>query len=58
MDPRYMDTYVELLSIASYFRFMCLNINVHFFHFIVNLFQKGELSLSLRVLKPLYTLEI
>ena len=58
MDPRYMDTSLELLSIASYFRFMCLNKKVHFYHFIVTLFKKGELSLSLQVLKPLYTLEI
>ena len=53
-----MDTSPELLSIASYFRFLCLNKKVHFYPFIVNFFQKGEMSLSLRVLKPLYTLEI
>ena len=58
MDPRYIDTSPELLSIASYFRFMCLNKKVHFYPFIVNFFPKGELSLSLGVLKPLYTLEI
>ena len=58
MDHRYMETSLELLSIASYFRFMCLNKNVCSYPFIVNFFQMGELSLSLGVLKPLYTLEI
>ena len=58
MDPCYMNTSLELLSLASYFRFMWLNKKVHSYPFIVNFFQKGELSLSLGVLKPLYTLEI
>ena len=57
MDPRYMDTYLELISIASYFRFMCLNKKLCSHPFIVNFFQKDELSLSLGVLKPLYTFE-
>ena len=58
MDPRYMDTSLELLSIASYFRFMLLNKNVRSYPFLVNFFQKGELNLSLGVLKPFYTFEI
>ena len=57
MDPCYMGTFLECLSIASYFRFMCLNKKVRSYPFIVNFFQNGELSLSLRVLKPLYTFE-
>ena len=47
MDPHYMDTSLKILSIASYFRFMCLNKKVGFYPFIVNFFKKGELSLSL-----------
>ena len=58
MDSRYMETSLLLLSIASYFRFMCLNKKVRSYPFIVNFFQMSELSLSLGVLKPLYTLEI
>ena len=47
MDPHYMDISQELLIIASYFRFMCLNKKVCSYPYIVNFFQKGELSLSL-----------
>ena len=57
MDPRYMDTFLESLSIASYFGFMCLDKKVRSYPLIVNFFQKGELSLCLGVLKPLYTFE-
>ena len=49
MDPRYMDTSLNLLTIASYFMFMCLNKKVRFYPFIVKFFQNGELSLSLGV---------
>ena len=53
MDPCYIGTSLELLSIASYFRFMRLNKKVHSYPFIVSLFHKREFSLSLGVLKPL-----
>ena len=57
MDPCYKDTFLEILSIASYFR-VVLNKRVCSYPFLVYFFQKNELSLSLGVLKPCFILEI
>ena len=45
MDPRYMDTFLELLNIASYYLFRSLNKKVHSQPIFFNLFQISELSL-------------
>ena len=58
MDPGYMETSLEYLSVASYFRFYELNTKVCSYPCLVNFFQRSELSLILGVLKPLYRFEI
>ena len=58
LDPNYMNTSLEYLSIASYFRFVESNKKVRSYPCLVNFIQKSELSLSLGVLEPLYTFEI
>ena len=58
MDPRYIDTSLEYLTNASYYRFYELNKKVRSYLCLVNFFQKSELSLSLGVLKPFYTFQI
>ena len=45
MDPRYIDTFLERLSIASYFLFLLLNENYVLSLFFVIVFQMSELSL-------------
>ena len=62
MDPCYRNTHLKLLGTGflSFFRYFGMNKKdvVRFYPFLVSLFQIGELSLSLGVLEPCYTLEI
>ena len=62
MDPRYRNTHLKLLgtSFLSFFRYFGMNKKdvVRSYPFLVSFFQIGELSLSLGVLGPSYTLEI
>ena len=66
MNPHYMNTHLTLLgtSSPSFFRYLgifrCFGMNkkVCSYHFLVSFFQIGELSLSLGVLGPFYTLKI
>ena len=55
MDPRYRNTHLKLLVIGF---LSFLGILVRSYPFFVSFFQIGELSLSLGVLGPCYTLEI
>ena len=43
MDPRYMDTFLKLLSVVSYYLVLVLNKKVHSQPIFVNLFQMSEL---------------
>ena len=45
MDPRYIDTFLKCLSIASYFLFIVLNEKCVLSLFFVIVFQMSELSL-------------
>ena len=62
MDSRYRNTHLKLLgtSFLSFFRYFGMNKKdvVRSYPFLVSFFQIGELSLSLGVLGPCYTLKI